>query len=144
MPEEGRELGEEERRVRVLVVEDEFAVSLSLQLQVEAAGCEVVGTARDPETAVDQAQALRPDVVLMDIGLPGGGGVEATRQIMLQAPARVILVTAYSDERVQQAMDAGARAVLTKPVRKEELARVIAEVLAEGSGGPCASAPQEE
>jgi CheY-like chemotaxis protein len=70
--------------------------------------------------------------------------VEATREIMALAPTRVILVTAYSDERVQQAMDAGARAVLTKPVREEELARAIAEVLAEGSGGACAAGPKEE
>lgn len=143
-PEGGEELDREGGRVRVLVVEDEFVVSLSLQLQLEAAGCEVVATAREAGAAVELAQALRPDVVLMDIGLPGESGVEATREIMLLAPTRVILVTAYSDERVQRALEAGARAVLTKPIREEQLARAIAVVLSEGGGGPCASAPEKE
>jgi CheY-like chemotaxis protein len=113
---------------RVLVVEDEFVVSLALKAQVEAAGCEVVGTARDAESAVELAGRLRPDVVLMDIGLAGSDGVEATRAIMGSAPTRVILLTAYTDERVQRGLAAGACLVVTKPVVEEQLAHAIAEV----------------
>jgi DNA-binding NarL/FixJ family response regulator len=87
--------------VRVLVVEDEFIVSLTLKVQLEAMGCDVVGTARDAGSAVAQAEALHPDVVLMDIGLSGSDGVEATRAIMAQAPTSIIAVTAYGDDRVQ-------------------------------------------
>ena len=116
--------------VRVLVVEDEFIVSLTLKVQLEAMGCDVVGTARDAGGAVAQAEALHPDVVLMDIGLSGSDGVEATRAIMSQAPTSIIAVTAYGDDRVQKALQAGARLALTKPVVEEQLARAILEATA--------------
>ena len=122
-------------RLRVLVVEDEFVILLTLKVQLEAIGCEVVGTAREADAAVDLARTLRPDVVLMDVGLPGKDGAEATKAIMLEAPTRIILVTAYGDERVDRAVAAGARAVLTKPILQEQLARAIAEVTAP-PGGP--------
>ena len=122
--------------VRVLVVEDEFIVSLTLKVQLEAMGCNVIGTARDGAGAVQQAQELHPDVVLMDIGLSGGDGVEATRAIMAAAPTCIIVVTAYGDDRVQKALRAGARLALTKPVVEEQLARAIAEVTAPVSAGP--------
>jgi response regulator NasT len=118
----------ERPRPRVLIVEDEFVISLTLKLQLEAVGCEVVGTAADAETGVDLARALRPDVVLMDLGLPGKDGAEATRAILAEIPTRVVLVTAYGDERVEKAMEAGACMVLTKPVVQEQLAKAIAEV----------------
>jgi response regulator NasT len=120
----------------VLVVEDEFVISLSLTVQLEAIGCEVVGTARDADNAVEQARALRPDVVLMDIGLPGKDGTEATRVIMSEAPTRVILVTAYGDERIDRGLAAGACMVLTKPIIQEQLARAIAQVTGGRPGPP--------
>jgi len=116
--------------IRVLVVEDEFVISLTLRVQLEAIGCKVVGTAGDADSAVELARSLRPDVVLMDIGLPGKDGAEATRIIMRDAPTRVILVTAYGDERVDRAVEAGACLVLTKPIIEEQLAKAIAEVTA--------------
>lgn len=121
---------------RVLVVEDEFVVSLSLKAQVEATGCEVIGTARDADSAVELAGRLRPDVVLMDIGLAGSDGVEATRAIMGSAPTCVILVTAYTDERVQRGLEAGACLVLTKPIVEEQLAHAIAKVMCRAPGQP--------
>ena len=120
----------------MLVVEDEFVISLTLKVQLEAIGCKVVGTARDADSAVELARSLRPDVVLMDLGLPGKDGAEATRVIMRDAPTRVILVTAYGDERVDRAVEAGARVVLTKPIVEEQLAKAIAEVM----GGAARSA----
>lgn len=119
------------KRPRVLVVEDEFVVSMTLRVQLEALGCEVVETARTADQGVDLALELRPDLVLMDIGLPGRNGVEATREIMEHSPTNVIVVTAYGDDRVQQAIEAGARMVLTKPILEEQLAQAIAEVMAE-------------
>ena len=114
--------------VNVLVVEDEFIVSLTLKVQLEALGCNVVGSARDAATAVEKARELKPDVVLMDIGLYGSNGIDATRDIMAYAPAQVVVVTAYGDDRVQQALQAGARLALTKPVVEEQLAQAISTV----------------
>jgi response regulator NasT len=122
---------EQTPRLRALVVEDEFVVSLTLKVQLEAVGCEVVGVARKAEAAVDLATQLRPDVVLMDIGLPGKNGVDATREIMASAPTRIIVVTAYGDERVDGALAAGACMALTKPIVEEQLARAIAQVTAQ-------------
>jgi response regulator NasT len=114
--------------VSVLVVEDEFIVSLTLKVQLEALGCKVVGTARDAKNALRKTQELRPDVVLMDIGLYGSDGIEATQAIMSHAPTPVIVVTAYGDDRVQHALRAGARLALTKPVVEEQLAQAILDV----------------
>jgi DNA-binding NarL/FixJ family response regulator len=114
--------------LRVLLVEDEFVVSMTLRVQLEALGCEVVGTAKDANTGIDMAESLQPDVILMDIGLRGKSGVEATREIMQIAPTKVIVVTAYGDDRVRQALEAGARVVLMKPVLEEQLAQALTEV----------------
>lgn len=127
--------GGEKRRgapLRVLVVEDEFLVASTLQLHLEALGCEVVGIARRADTGVEMAYEMRPDLVLMDIGLPDRDGVQATKDIMEQAPTAVVVVTAYEDDRVQQALAAGALKVLTKPVLEEQLAQVLDEL---GGGG---------
>lgn len=119
----------------VLVVEDEFIVSLALRVQLESMGCRVVGTARDATSALRQVEELRPDVVLMDIGLSGGDGVAATKAIMEHAPTRIIMVTAYGDDRVEAALEAGARLALTKPIVDEQLLEAITEVTADAPGG---------
>lgn len=117
-----------DRPLRVVLVEDEVVVSMTLRVLLEALQCDVVGSARDADTAVDLAERLRPDLVVMDIGLRERSGVEATREIMKLAPTKVIVVTAYADHRVQEALDAGAERVLLKPVLAEQLAQAIAEV----------------
>jgi len=118
----------ESGRLRVLLVEDEFVVSMTLRVQLEALGCEVVGTARDGDSGIEMAEALKPDLILMDIGLRGKSGVAATREVMDVAPTKIIVVTAYGDDRVQQAIDAGAQMVLMKPVLEEQLAQAITQV----------------
>ncbi|UCC68153.1 MAG: response regulator [Armatimonadota bacterium] len=117
-------------RPRVMLVEDEFVVSLALKMQLEAVGCEVVGTADNADSAIEMACDLRPDVILMDIGLPGKNGVCATREIMARAPTRIVMVTAYGDERLQQALDAGALLALVKPVLEHQLKQAIMKVSA--------------
>jgi response regulator NasT len=126
--------GQAPGRPRVLIVEDEFVILLSLKVQLAAIGCEVVGTAREADAAVDLARTLRPDIVLMDLGLPGKDGAEATSAIMSEAPTQIILVTAYGDDRVDRALEAGARVVLTKPIVQEQLAKAIAEVTGAAAG----------
>ena len=114
--------------MRALVVEDEFVISLAIETQLKALGCEVVGTAREADTAIALGRELRPDVVFMDIGLAGSSGIDATRDLMREAPTCVIVVTAYADHRVQEALSAGASLVLTKPIGQAQLSAALARL----------------
>lgn len=136
MASEGRQGEGRAKRVRVVLIEDEFVVSMALKLQLESQGYEVVGTARTAEAGIELACRLRPDVVLMDIGLPDCDGVAATKEIMRVAPTKVIVVTAYGDHRVQQALQAGAQLVLAKPILEEQLGQAVGSVAGEN---PCAA-----
>lgn len=126
--------------VTVLLVEDEFVVAMTLKVQLESLGCEVVGTARDVDTAVALAEKLHPQLILMDIGLPGRSGLEAVEEIMAQTPTNIVVVTAYGEERAQEALAAGARAVLTKPIPEEQLASMLKEIMGAGPS-PAQGAP---
>jgi response regulator NasT len=112
--------------MNILIAEDEFLITLTLKVQLEAMGHTVVGTSRDGEAAVALAKQLRPDLVLMDIGMPGMDGIAATAEIMAQAPVPIVMLTAHNDrQRVQQAMRAGAAAYLLKPISESQLKRAI-------------------
>jgi CheY-like chemotaxis protein len=115
--------------VRVLIVEDEFIVALSLRLQLEGMGYEVSGIATSPSQGIEAALELRPDIVLMDLALREGSGLDATKRIVEDTEARVIVVTAYSDYRLKQAEEAGASLVLTKPIAEAQLGAALQQVL---------------
>jgi DNA-binding NarL/FixJ family response regulator len=95
-------------------------------------GLSVVGTAEDGEQAVRMARELRPDVVLLDIGMPGVDGIEATERIAgpgVTDPMKVLIVTTFNlDEYVYRALRAGAAGFLLKDVRPEELVAGIRTV----------------
>jgi len=117
--------------VNILVAEDEFLITLTLKAQLEAMGHRVVGMPRDGQAAVDMARDMKPDIVLMDIGMPGVDGIAATAQIMEDTPTPVIMLTAYNDrQRVQEAIRAGAVAYLLKPVNETQLKRAIDDTAA--------------
>jgi DNA-binding NarL/FixJ family response regulator len=83
----------------------------------------VVGEAEDAESALDQARALEPDIVLMDIELPGEDGVTATRRLKMEMPAvTVVMLTVHDDSRTLfEAINVGAQGYLIKNVRSREL-----------------------
>lgn len=106
--------------IRVLVVDDSATTrSLLTQLCDADPALQVVADVADGATAVARTAELRPDVVVMDIFMPGLDGYEATRQIMVQTPTPVVLVTAGADPRSREigmrSLQAGALAVLCKP-----------------------------
>jgi DNA-binding NarL/FixJ family response regulator len=120
-------------KIRVLVADDETLVRDGLRAIAELEGdIEIVGDAATGGEAVQLARTLRPDVVLMDIRMPGMDGLEATRAIMREpSPPRVLVLTTFdSNEFVYQAMKAGASGFLLKDVRRGQLADAIRTAVA--------------
>ncbi|MFJ3667701.1 response regulator [Streptomyces sp. NPDC090106] len=119
--------------IRVLVVDDQFLVRGGLVALLRAApGMEVAGEAADGEEAVALAARTRPDVVLMDIRMPGTTGIEATERILAQAgdpPPRVLVLTTFDlDEYVYGALRAGASGFLLKDAGPERLLAAVTAV----------------
>ncbi len=117
--------------IRVLLVDDQELVRYGFRLMLEARqGITVVGEASDGLQAVGAADRLRPDVVLMDIRMPGVGGIEATRRITgLHPHTRVLAITTYDlDEYAFGALDAGAAGFLLKDTRPDELVTAVRAV----------------
>jgi NarL family two-component system response regulator LiaR len=114
--------------IRVLIVDDHAVVREGLRTFLELQdGIAVAGEAADGEQAVMQAEALRPDVVLMDLVMPRLDGVGAMRELRRRLPnTRVIVLTSFAeDERLLPAIQAGAAGYLLKNVAPPELARAI-------------------
>jgi DNA-binding NarL/FixJ family response regulator len=117
--------------LRVLVAEDQKVVRDGLVVLLGMLpGIEVVGSAVDGDDAVRQALALAPDVVLMDLHMPGSDGVEATRRLTLARPGlHVVVLTSYSDDTsVLAALRAGARGFLTKDAGAADILQAISAV----------------
>jgi DNA-binding NarL/FixJ family response regulator len=98
-------------------------------------GIEVVGEAHDRREALERATALRPDVVLMDLNLPDGSGIDATREILAVAPGTRVLVITMSadDDAVVAAMRAGARGYVVKGAGRADLLQAVHTVASGGA-----------
>jgi NarL family two-component system response regulator LiaR len=117
--------------IRVLIVDDHAIVRKGIRaLLSEADGFEVVGEAEDGQAAVLAAAETRPDVILMDLLMPGMDGIEATRRITDQQPgARILVLTSFAaDNKVFPAIKAGASGYLLKDSSPEELVQAIRQV----------------
>jgi PAS domain S-box-containing protein len=112
---------------KVLVVEDENLIAMDLQRRLESLGYTVTGTAGTGETALRQARALRPDIVLMDIILRGPtDGIELSKKMQSEFDLPVVYVTAHSDDKtVARAKATGPYGYVTKPVDDRQLQIVI-------------------
>ena len=114
--------------IRVLLVDDHQVLRVSLARLLDAEeDIEVVGTAGDGPGGVALAEERHPDVVLMDLSMPGMDGVEATRQILgLGFGPNVVVLTSFSDrQRIHDALDAGATGYLLKDAEPDEVVKAV-------------------
>ena len=122
--------------IRVLIVDDHAIVRTGLsQLLGTAGDIELVGAASDGAEAVTMAAELRPDVVLMDLSMPGTDGITATGQIVAADPeVHVLVLTSFSDQsRILDALQAGAEGYLLKHSEPEVILTGVREIVAGGS-----------
>ncbi len=120
-------------KIKVLMVEDHKLLRVGLKaIFEEYSNLEIIGEAEDGPEAVKTARELKPDVVLMDIGLPVFSGIEATRRIKESNPEiKVIILTSHTDEKeVMDALAAGANAYAIKDIKTEHLVSIIQTVKA--------------
>jgi two-component system, response regulator PdtaR len=111
---------------RVLVAEDEALIRLDLAEMLTEEGYEVVGQAGDGQEAVDLAEEMRPDLVIMDVKMPRRDGIDAAKEIASKRIAPIVILTAFSQrDLVEQARDAGAMAYLVKPFSITDLIPAI-------------------
>ena len=114
------------RPTRVVIAEDEAIIRLDLKELLQEEQYDVVGETGRGDEAVELVRDLRPDLVILDIKMPGLDGLSAAREIAGDRLAAVLMVTAFSQrELVEQARDAGALAYLVKPFQKSDLIPAI-------------------
>jgi len=116
---------------KVLIAEDEAIIRLDLKEMLEEEGFDVVGEASDGEAAVRIARERSPDLVIMDIKMPGMDGLTAAEHIVSGGIAAVLILTAFSQrDLVHRAAEAGAIGYLVKPFQKSDLVPAIEIALA--------------
>lgn len=120
-----------EKNIRVLVVEDDYLVNEMIQGRLEELGYTILDQARNGEQAFEKTKALAPDVILMDIDMPGTDGISAASQIHQECPTPIVILTAYeSPELVEKASAVGVGAYLIKPPNSREMERAITIAMA--------------
>ncbi len=108
--------------MKVLIADDEALIRMGLRTMLEDKGHQVVAAAVDGASAVQMTRTEKPDVVLLDIKMPGMDGLEAARKIMQERPTPIVMLTAYSQrELVQDAREASVFGYLVKPVKEDLL-----------------------
>jgi AmiR/NasT family two-component response regulator len=113
-------------RTRVVIAEDEAIIRLDLKELLQEEGYDVVGETGRGDEAIELVRDLRPDLVILDIKMPGLDGLSAARHVASERLAAVLMITAFSQrELVEQARDAGALAYLVKPFQKSDLIPAI-------------------
>jgi two-component system response regulator NreC len=117
-----------EDAIRILIADDHAVVRTGLRALLDRAqGMQTIGEATDSAQALQKANELRPDIVLLDISMPGPGGIEVTKQLKDMLPkTRVLILTVHKDERLlQEAVRAGASGYVTKNALEAELINAI-------------------
>lgn len=119
------------KKLRILLVDDESIIRLDLREMLREHGHEIVGEGSNGQEAVDLAEKLNPDLIVMDIKMPVMDGLEAVKRINAERTIPVIMLTAYSQpELVQQATELGVYGYLVKPIKEADILPTIEVALA--------------
>jgi AmiR/NasT family two-component response regulator len=111
---------------RVIIAEDEAIVRRDLREMLELEGYEVVADVGRGDEALEAIRALKPDLAVLDIKMPGLDGMEVARRLQAEAPVAVVVLTAFSQRTlVEEARDAGVMAYLVKPFQARELVAAL-------------------
>ena len=114
------------KMIRVVIAEDEAIIRLDLKEILEAEGYAVIGETGRGDEAIDLVRMLEPDLVILDIKMPGMNGIDAAKVISDEGLAAVILLTAFSQQDlIQEASNAGVLAYLVKPFQRSDLVPAI-------------------
>lgn len=118
---------------RVMVVDDSRVVELQLKKMLENTDYEVVSYCQDGETAIEQYGEVLPDLVTMDIIMPGMDGLETARAILEEHPdARIIMVSSLAyDDTIEEAKSIGTKTFIYKPFERDQLLSALDEVMSE-------------
>src|SRR5512136_2898704 len=119
--------GERRSMSKILVVDDEAIITMQLEERLTALGYEVVGMAASGEESIEKARRLSPDIVLMDIVMPGKmNGIEAAKQIYEEMGIPCVFVTSYADDAIiQKAKEARPYGYIVKPFNELEIKAAI-------------------
>ncbi|SCZ66754.1 LytR/AlgR family response regulator transcription factor [Thiohalomonas denitrificans] len=125
--------------IKVLIVDDEAPARSRLRRMLEGLDAEIIGEAADGESALKEVTEGRPDVVLLDVRMPGVDGLEAAHHLAGLDPSPAVIFTTAFEQHALEAFDLEAVDYLLKPVRRERLERALARVverLPSGAGRP--------
>lgn len=123
---EPQEVGQDGPRYRAMVVEDEALIRLDIVETLRDVGIDVIAEVGDGQAAIEKAAELEPDVIVMDVKMPGMDGITAAEKILEERTCAVVMLTAFSQrELVERARDAGAMAYVVKPFTPADLIPAI-------------------
>lgn len=113
-------------KVRILIVDDEAVIRMGLKSMVASLGYQVAGTAVNGDDALEKAAALKPDLMLLDIKMPGKDGLTVAETLVAERPMPVIMLTAYTDQAlIERAANAAVMGYLVKPINESKLRPTI-------------------
>lgn len=116
--------------LRLVLADDHAVVRMGFRMLLEGAGAEVIGEAASGEAALAEFARLQPDALLMDVSMPGIGGLAALERLLAHTPdARVLMLSAHDDAQIPlRALRVGATGYLSKRAQPQELVRAVAQV----------------
>ena len=117
---------EESRQLRVVITDDEAVIRMGLKQMVTSLGHKVVATAANGEEALESVLRLEPDLLLLDIKMPGMDGLTVAERLATERPIPIVMLTAYSDRSlIERAVNASVMGYLVKPIHESKLGPTI-------------------